>query len=92
MVLKSGRFREFKKFAVDTFSYMSFWAGFSYLINVQLIGISFEKYIASSIIGFILSLALGGVFGRYIDFCRKKLLRDEPASDKESKQLPPTKN
>lgn len=64
------------KFMIDTFAYMSFWSGFSYIINVMIIGISFDKYFMSSIIGFVLSIFLAGFYGRYLDFCRKKLLNN----------------
>ena len=61
-----------KKFLVDTIAYVSFWSGLSFIINVLIVGIELNKFVTSSVIGFALSLVLGGPFGRYLDIFREK--------------------
>ena len=57
---------------VDTIAYVSFWSGLSFIINVLIVGIELNKFVTSSVIGFALSLVLGGPFGRYLDIFREK--------------------
>ena len=61
-----------KKFAIDTLAYMTFWSGFAFVIQVLVVGIEWEKFLASSAIGFLLTILLGGPFGRYLDVFRQK--------------------
>jgi signal-transduction protein with cAMP-binding, CBS, and nucleotidyltransferase domain len=61
-----------RKFFVDTIAYVTFWSGISFIINVLIVGIEFDKFVTSSAIGFALSLVLGGPFGRYLDIIRAK--------------------
>ncbi len=49
-----------KKILVDTIAYVSFWSGLSFIINVLIVGIEFNKFVTSSAMGFALSLVLGG--------------------------------
>jgi len=61
-----------KGYIVDTLAYISFWSFLTYFINVILVGIPIGQFIASSILGLIVTSALAGVFGRYLDYVRKK--------------------
>jgi len=61
-----------KKFAVDTIAYLTFWSGFTFVIQVLIVGIEWEKFAISSAIGFVLTILLGGPFGRYLDIFRQK--------------------
>ena len=61
-----------KKFAVDTLAYVTFWSGVSYVISILIVGIEWDKYVASSAIGFVVTILLGGPFGRYLDIFRQK--------------------
>ena len=61
-----------KKFAVDTLAYVTFWSGVSYVISILIVGIEWDKYVASSAIGFVVTILLGGPFGRYLDVFRQK--------------------
>ena len=62
-----------KKFAVDTLAYVTFWSGFSFIIQVLIVGIEWNKFVTGSVIGFILTILLGGPYGRYLDIFRQKL-------------------
>jgi len=61
-----------KKFSVDTLAYMTFWSVFTYIIQVLIVGIELEKFVTSSALGFVLTILLGGLFGRYLDVFRQR--------------------
>jgi hypothetical protein len=61
-----------KRFVIDTLAYMTFWTGFSVIIQLFIIGLTITQFITGSIIGFTLTILLGGFFGRYIDWWRRK--------------------
>lgn len=63
------------RWAVDTFSYLSFWTLIGYVIQVNMVGISVQQYILSSILGTIATLILARPFGKYLDFLRYRLDR-----------------
>ena len=60
----------FKRYLIDTFAYVVFWSGFTVLIQVFIVGISFDKFVASSALGFIVTIIVGGLFGRFLDVMR----------------------
>jgi CBS domain-containing protein len=62
----------FKRYAVDTLAYIMFWSGITILIQVYLVGISYEQFLTSSLLGFLVTLGVGGVYGRFLDLLRKK--------------------
>jgi CBS domain-containing protein len=59
-----------KKLAVDTAAYAIFWSSFSYIISVLIVGIEFDKYLASSAIGWVVTITFAGVYGRFLDIFR----------------------
>jgi len=61
-----------KKYAVDTAAYISFWSGISFVIQVMIVGITFQQLVAGSVIGFVVQIVLGGPFGRYLDVLRHR--------------------
>jgi signal-transduction protein with cAMP-binding, CBS, and nucleotidyltransferase domain len=61
-----------KKFAVDTIAYLAFWSVFAFVIQVLVVGIEWEKFAISSAIGFVLTILLGGPFGRFLDIFRQR--------------------
>ncbi|MCW4041171.1 MAG: L-alanine exporter AlaE [Candidatus Bathyarchaeota archaeon] len=62
----------FKRYTVDTLAYILFWSGITILIQVYLVGISYEQFLTSSILGFLVTLGIGGVYGRFLDLLRKR--------------------
>ncbi len=60
-----------KRFLVDTIAYLTFWSGISAFIQIFIIRLTWTQFIAGSIIGFILTILLGGFFGRYLDLWRR---------------------
>ncbi|MEM2093986.1 MAG: L-alanine exporter AlaE [Candidatus Bathyarchaeia archaeon] len=61
-----------KRYLVDTVAYISFWSGISFVIQVMVVGLTFQQLVAGSIIGFAVQIALGGPFGRYLDLLRSR--------------------
>jgi CBS domain-containing protein len=61
-----------KKFVVDIAANFTFWATSDFVINILIVQIDFNKWMAASIIGFIVTVMLGGPFGRYLDIFRQK--------------------
>jgi CBS domain-containing protein len=61
-----------KRYLVDTFAYMLFWSGFTVIIQLFIVGISIDKFVQLSILGFIVTVLLSGLFGRFLDFLRDK--------------------
>ncbi|MFH0848594.1 MAG: L-alanine exporter AlaE [archaeon] len=61
-----------KRFAVDTLAYLTFWSGVWTLIQVFILELSWFQYVANAVMGFVLVLLLGGIFGKYLDALRKK--------------------
>jgi len=61
-----------KRFAVDTLAYLTFWSGVWTLIQVFILELSWFQYVANAVIGFVLVLLLGGIFGKYLDTLRRK--------------------
>jgi CBS domain-containing protein len=62
----------FKKYMVDTVAYILFWSWINICIQIVVVGISFEKFILSSIYGFIATLLIGGLFGTFLDVLRER--------------------
>jgi predicted transcriptional regulator len=61
-----------KRYVVDTFGYLIFWSGITIVIQLYIAGISFEKFVISSVIGFVVTLFFAGIYGRFIDKLRNK--------------------
>jgi len=61
-----------KRYVVDTVAYISFWSGISFVIQVMIVGLTFQQLVAGSAIGFAVQVALGGPFGRYLDMLRSR--------------------
>lgn len=61
-----------KRYLIDTLAYMVFWPGFTVVIQVFIVGISMDKFVQSSILGFIVTVLLSGLFGRFLDLLRNK--------------------
>jgi len=61
-----------KKYAVDTIAYLSFWSGISFVIQVMVLGITFQQLVAGTALGFAVQVVLGGPFGRYLDLLRHR--------------------
>jgi len=61
-----------KRYLVDTFAYIVFWSGFTVVIQVFIVGISMDKFVESSILGFIVTVVFSGLFGRFLDLLRNK--------------------
>lgn len=64
--------RVLKKYVADTFAYMVFWSGITFLIQVLLLGITIEKFVVSSLLGFVATILLAGIYGQFLDFVRNK--------------------
>jgi signal-transduction protein with cAMP-binding, CBS, and nucleotidyltransferase domain len=62
-----------KRYIVDTLAYIIFWSWITILIQIGIVDVPIEKFIATSILGFIMTLLLGGLFGRFLDLFRSKL-------------------
>ena len=62
----------FKRYMVDTLAYILFWSGITILIQVYLVGISYEQFLTSSFLGFLVTLGVGGVYGRFLDLLRRR--------------------
>ncbi len=62
-----------KKYAVDTIAYTTFWSGISLVIQVVIVGITVQQLVAGTAIGMAVQVALGGLFGRYMDLLRHRL-------------------
>jgi signal-transduction protein with cAMP-binding, CBS, and nucleotidyltransferase domain len=62
----------FKKYIVDTVAYILFWSWINICIQIVVVGIPFEKFILSSIYGFIATLLIGGLFGGFLDILRER--------------------
>ena len=62
-----------KRYFVDTFAYIVFWSGLTVIIQLFIVGIPIDKFVASSILGFILTVILSGLYGRFLDIIRNKL-------------------
>lgn len=60
----------FKRYIIDTLGYIVFWSWIIVLIQIVIVGIPIEKFITTSTIGFIVTMLLGGLFGRFIDVFR----------------------
>ncbi|MCJ7634476.1 L-alanine exporter AlaE [Candidatus Bathyarchaeota archaeon] len=61
------------RFIVDTSGYFSFWSVSSYIINVLIVKITLEQYLAISIIGTANTIILARPYGWFLDWWRKKL-------------------
>ncbi len=61
-----------KKFAIDVLAYAIFWSSFSYLIQVFIVGIEWNKYVASSALGWVVTIVLAGPYGRFLDIFRRR--------------------
>jgi len=62
----------FKKFVVDTFAQIVFWSWISLFIRLYILGIPLEKVVAESVLTFIATLLLEGLFGRFLDWVRAR--------------------
>jgi len=62
-----------KGYIVDTLAYIIFWSWITIVIQIGIVGVPIEKFVATSILGFIMTLLLGGLFGRFLDLFRSKL-------------------
>lgn len=61
-----------KRYVVDTIAYILFWSGITVVIQVFIVGISLKQFVASSLLGFIVTVFLGGIYGRFLDLLRSK--------------------
>jgi len=61
------------RFVVDTIVYFSFWSVSSYIINVVIVGITLQQYVAISMVGTVNTIILARPYGWFLDWGRKKL-------------------
>jgi len=62
----------FKRFLVDTLAYITFWSGIWTLVQIYVLKFTLTQYVANATIGSILTVALGGIYGRYLDALRRR--------------------
>jgi signal-transduction protein with cAMP-binding, CBS, and nucleotidyltransferase domain len=62
-----------KKYVADTSAQFMFFGTLSVILDVFIVGIAVNQWIASNILGTISTLGLGGVFGTFLDRWRQKL-------------------
>lgn len=62
----------FKRYVVDTLAYIVFWSWITVVVQIYIVGIPVEKFVASSALGFIITMFLGGLFGRFLDTLRAR--------------------
>jgi CBS domain-containing protein len=63
----------FKKYVADTSAQFIFFGSMSLILDVFVVGIAVNQWIASNILGTISTLGLGGLFGAFLDTWRHKL-------------------
>jgi hypothetical protein len=61
------------RFVVDTIVYFSFWSVSSYIINVVIVGVTLQQYVAISMVGTVNTIILARPYGWFLDWWRKKL-------------------
>jgi len=61
-----------KRYIVDTFAYIVFWSGITVIIQLFIVGITLEKFVASSLLGLVATILLAGIYGRFLDMIRNK--------------------
>jgi CBS domain-containing protein len=61
-----------KRFLVDTMAYLTFWSGIWTFVQIYVLKFTVTQYIANAAIGSILTIALGGIYGRYLDAIRRR--------------------
>ena len=62
-----------QRFIVDTTAYFAFWTVSSYIINVMIVQITLEQYMAISLMGTVNTIILARPYGWFLDWWRKKL-------------------
>lgn len=69
--LKRNR-KAIRRFIVDTTGYFAFWTASSYIINVMIVNITLEQYLAISVLGTVNTVILARPYGWFLDWWRKK--------------------
>lgn len=62
----------FKRFLVDTLAYVTFWSGIWTFVQIYVLKFTLAQYVANAAIGSILTVAFGGIYGRYLDALRRR--------------------
>lgn len=61
-----------KRFLVDTIAYITFWSGIWTFVQIYVLKFTLTQYVANAAIGSILTVAFGGIYGRYLDALRRR--------------------
>ncbi|MEM2226333.1 MAG: L-alanine exporter AlaE [Candidatus Bathyarchaeia archaeon] len=61
-----------KRFLVDTIAYITFWSGIWTFVQIYVLKLTLAQYVANAAIGSILTMAFGGIYGRYLDALRRR--------------------
>ncbi len=61
-----------KRFLVDTIAYVTFWSGIWTFVQIYILKFTLTQYVANAAIGSILTVAFGGIYGRYLDTLRRR--------------------
>lgn len=56
---------------IDLIGYLAFWAAPNYFVNIGLIGIPMNQWLATSVIGFIMTVILAPSFGKWMGLFRR---------------------
>jgi CBS domain-containing protein len=61
-----------KKWFVDTLAYFIFWTIISTIIQIYIVKLTWQQYIIGSTVGTIATLLFSGLYGRFLDWFRRK--------------------
>lgn len=61
-----------KKWFVDTIAYFIFWTIISTYIQIFIVGLTWQQYIIGSTAGTITTILFSGLYGRFLDWFRRK--------------------
>jgi predicted transcriptional regulator len=61
-----------RRFIIDTLAYATFWSGIWTFVQIFILKFTLFQFVANAIIGFVLTVLFGGIFGRYLDLWRGK--------------------
>lgn len=61
-----------KKWFVDTIAYFIFWTIISTYIQIFIVKLTWQQYIIGSIVGTIATILFSGLYGRFLDWFRRK--------------------